>query len=244
VPFFGGSGDGGGAAGTVEESVYGRTNYGIGTSTPSITVSDFSSGTATSVTFGNGNAIIAPETIWGSQGRNAPANEITFTPFYFHKTTNVRKLLFYIGSSPAATRSLQLGLYTSSSQGLPQTLVVNSNYEFSIPTTIGSQRLIVRDYGTPISVSKGIAWLYCWVNGAVEILSGSEVTKSGTNINLYGWQATASVNSVFGIRYVKTYSATPVSSLTQSFSAGATQDTFYYNNSVPNVAIGWLEVEP
>jgi hypothetical protein len=239
--FFGG---GGGSAASPEESVYGRSVYGIGTSTPSITVSDYSSGTASSVTFGNGKAIIAPETIWGVQGRNCGVNEIMFTPFYFHKTTNVNKLLFYIGSSPAATRSLQLGLYSSSSQGLPETLIASSNYEFSIPTTIGSQRLIVRDYGTPISVSKGIVWMYCWVNGTVEILSGNENPKSGTNINLYGWQATSSVFSNYGLRYVKTYSSTPVSSLTQSFSAGATQDTFYYNNNVPNSAIGWMEVDP
>jgi hypothetical protein len=238
--FFGG----GGGAASPEESVYGRSVYGIGTSTPSITVSDYSSGTASNVTFGNGKAIIAPETIWGTQGRSCGVNEIMFTPFYFHKTTNVYKILFYIGSSPAATRSLQLGLYSSSSQGLPQTLITSSNYEFSIPTTIGSQRLIVRDYGTPISVSKGIVWMYCWANGTVEVLSGNENPKSGTNINLYGWQATSSVFSNYGLRYVKTYSSTPISSLTQSFSAGATQDTFYYNNSVPSLAIGWMEVDP
>ena len=237
MAFFGG----GGASVAPEVSIYGRSVYGIGTSTPSITVADYSSGSSSNVTFGNGKALIAADCIVTAQTRQFPANIIKFTPFYFHKTTNVYKFIVYI-TQPSAQRLLHCGFYTSNSNGLPETLVSNSNYEFTIGTTIGTTRAVARQYPSAIEIPKGIAWHYSWTDGNVEMLEAN-TTRNMPYINLHGWQA-AIPSVALSLQYTKTYSATPVSSLTQSFGAGSTQDTFFYGNSAPPSHFVGIEVDP
>ena len=237
MAFFGG----GGASATAEVSIYGRSVYGIGSSTPSITVADFSSGSSSNVTFGNGKALIAADCIATSQTRQFPSNTIKFTPFFFHKITNVYKFIVYV-IQPAAQRLLHCGFYTSNSNGLPETLVANSNYEFTIGTAIGTNRAIVRQYSSAIEIPKGIVWHYSWTDGNVEMMEANTI-KNMPYANLHGWQAVSSSN-YYSLNYTKTYNATPVSTLTQSFGAGSTQDTFFYsNNSPPSHFVG-IEVDP
>jgi len=237
--FFGG---GGGAAASPEESLYRRSVYGIGTSTPIIPVSDYSSGSASSVTFGNGKALIAPEAIVGAQSRNFGTGVIRFTPLYFHKTTTINKFAIYLESAPASQRLVHCGFYTSNSNGLPETFVTGSEQEFTIATGIGSNRAFVKSYGTPISISKGIVWHYSWTDGNVALYEVSTTVRLGSLINLFGWQA--AVPATYSLNYTKTYSATPVSSLVQSFGAGSTQDTFFYSVNLPPSHFVGLEVEP
>jgi hypothetical protein len=234
---------GGGGAASPDESLYGRSVYGIGTSTPSITVSDYSGGSATSVTFGSGKALIAPEAIVAAQSRNFTTGIIRFTPFYFHKTTTINKFAIFTATAPASQRLVHCGFYTSNSSGLPETFVTGSGQEFTIGTGIGTNRAFVKSYGTPISISKGIVWHYSWTDGTVDLYEVGTTVRLGSLINLFGWQA-ANPTNTYSLNYTKTYSATPVSSLVQSFGAGSTQDTFFYSTSVPPSHFVGLEVEP
>ena len=240
MPFFGSGG--GGAAASPEESVYGRSVYGIGTSTPSITVSDYSSGTASSVTFGSGKALIAPEATLGQQTRTFTTGVIKFTPFYFHKTTTINKFSIFTGTAPAAQRLVHCGFYSSNSNGLPETFVTGSEQEFTVGTGIGNNRAFVKSYGTPISISKGIVWHYSWTDGNVDLYETGTTVRLGSLINLFGWPAV--IPNVHSLNYTKTYSATPVSSLVQSFGAGSTQDTFFYSSNAPPSHFVGLEVDP